>query len=105
MAFCCRCKMKLVDGIIFLWIVDLRAVTALVSKLRLDVNGVIHPKWEDWEEEQGPDRDVTQFLIIQVKYTNNTVWPPVGDNVFPNLSSKFSQGCWGSPFRGHALRR
>ncbi len=44
--------MKLVDGIIIPWIVDLslRAVIALVSKLRFEVNQVRHMKWEDQEE-------------------------------------------------------
>jgi hypothetical protein len=51
--------MKLVDGIIIPWIVDLRAVTVLVSKLRFEVDRVRHTKWEDREEEQGSNRDVT----------------------------------------------
>ncbi len=93
MTFCCRCKMKLVDGLIIPWIVDLWAVTALMSKLRFEVNWVRHTKWEDQEDEQGLNRNIMQFLVSQVEYTNNTIWPPV------------SHGHWESPFRDRALRR
>ncbi len=55
--------MEFVNGVIIPWIVNLRAVTALVSKLQLEPNRVRHTKWEDWQGEQGPDRDVMQFPI------------------------------------------
>jgi hypothetical protein len=55
--------MELVDGMIIPWIVNLRAVTALVSKLRFEVNQIRHMKWEDREEEQDPNKDVTLFPI------------------------------------------
>jgi hypothetical protein len=105
MVFCCGCDVKLVDGMVIPWIINLRAVTALVSMLRFKVDRVRHAKWEDPEEEQGPNRDVTECPISRVKYTSNTVWPPVGDIVFPYLSPKFAQGCWGSPLCGCVSRR
>jgi hypothetical protein len=75
------------------------------EQVEIQVNRVRHTKREDQEEEQGPNRDVMQHPVSQVEYTNITIWPPVGDTLFPNLSPKFGQGHWGSPLCNRALGR
>jgi hypothetical protein len=97
--------MKFVNRIIIPWKVDLRAVTALVSKLRFELDRIRHTKWEDRQGEQGPDRNVTQYPVSQVEYQYDTVRPSVGNIVYPNLLPKLGQGHWGSLFHGRALRR
>jgi hypothetical protein len=62
-------------------------------------------EWEGGKGEQSPDGNVSEFAVRQVKDLYDTVWPPVGDIVFPNLSPKLDQGHWGRPFWGHALCR
>jgi hypothetical protein len=52
--------MKFVERVIIPWIVDLMAITALMSKLRFKLDRVRHTKWEDQQGEQGPNRNVTQ---------------------------------------------
>jgi hypothetical protein len=95
--FFCRGKVELVGWIatVFREIV-LGAMNAVVSSK-------LNTKWEGWKGEQSPNANVSEFPVCQVKDPYDTVWPPVGDIVFPNLSPKLDQGCWGRPFRGCAL--
>ncbi len=84
---------------------DLGAIHAVVvNKLNQGENRVRHTKWEGRKGEQSPDGNVAEFPIHQVKYPYDTVWPPVGDIVFPNSSPKLGQGRWGRLFHGCALR-
>jgi hypothetical protein len=97
--------MKFKGRVIIPWIIDLRAITALVSKLRFKLELVKHTKSEDRQREQGPDRNIMQCPIHQVEYLYDTDRPPVGNIVYSNLLPKLGQGRWGSPFRGRMSRR
>ncbi len=53
-------------------IVNLGEINALVSKLRQGEGRVQHTVWKNRQGEQGPDKNVSQFLVCQVKYPYNT---------------------------------
>ena len=64
---------------------DLGAINAVVSsKLNQCENRVQHTEWEGQKGEQSPDGNVSEFLVRQVKDPYDTVWPPIGDILFPN---------------------
>ncbi len=84
--------------------IDLGAMHAVVvNKLNQGENRERHTKWQGRIGEQSPDENVAEFPIRHVEYPYDTVWPPVGNIVFPNSSPKLGQGCWGRPFHGCAL--
>jgi hypothetical protein len=62
-AFCCGGKMKFVWRKVIPWIVDLRAINALVSKFRWVEDRVQHMEWKDRQGEQGPNKNVLQFPV------------------------------------------
>jgi hypothetical protein len=76
-----------------------------VSKLRVKLDRVRHTKWKDWQEEQGPNRNIMHCPVRQAEYPYDIGRPPVGNIVYLNLSPKLGQGCWGSSFRGRVSRR
>ncbi len=84
--------------------IDLGAMNAVMSnKLNQCKNQVRHTEWEGWKGEQSPNGNVLESPVRQVEDPYDTVQPPVGDIVFPNLSPKLGKGRWGCPFRGQAL--
>ena len=73
------------------------------SMLNQGENQVQHTEWEGQKGEQSPDGNVLEFPVRPVEDPYDTVWPPVGDILFPNLSLKLGQGHWGRPLPGRAL--
>jgi hypothetical protein len=84
--------------------IDEGAINAFVKgKLSPSEHRVWNAEWEGLKGKQSTNGNVSKFPVCQVEDLYNTVWPPVGNTVVPNLSPKLGQGRWGCPFRGHAL--